>query len=210
MPQPCKPPRVRRRPRPRPTLAAALFLGLAVVLIPAGTGATTAPALDEAALVARSSLIVTGRCVETRTVRLDRRLLTLARFEVAEVVKAPGVPGAMALGEVTVVLPGGRVPDAPFPVAEVWPGAPTLTTSERALLFLRPFAPVADSWSVVGFAQGKLAIVGEGDGVRAVRDLSGMTLRDAGGDLVSGDVSGEPLADLLSRLRQRVAAEGKP
>lgn len=182
-----------------------LLLPLLPILWSAAAGATTTARPSDGELIDRSSLVVVGHCVETRTVRLDRRLVTLARFRPDEVLKGEAPEGP---GDLTVVLPGGREEGGPFPLTEVWPGAPSLVSAERAVLFLRPFEPWPGGWAMVGFSQGKFAVVEGAGEARAVRDLTGTSLRRADGSVEPGGARGEPLRTLAERVRARVRETG--
>src|SRR5687767_6125034 len=81
-------------------------------------------------MVSQSDLIAIGSCVETKSVWVDRSLVTLATINVAETLK-----GA-ELGTVTVALPGGVDANRKFPVAMTYPGAPQITPGENVFLFL--------------------------------------------------------------------------
>lgn len=199
-----------RRGTPPALLPALAVLAVLVSLLlpPLPAGATSAVLLEDDELVDRSQLVVTGRCTGTETVRVDRSLLTLARFRVDEVLKDTQGAVAGTTAEVTVVLPGGVDPSAPFPVAEVWPGAPSLVAGEEALLFLRPYQPLAEGWTVVGFSQGKFGIDRDAEPARVERNLSGSSLWAPDGTVREGQAREEALADLVRRVRLRVAGSG--
>lgn len=168
-----------------------------LLLVTPAVGATTMTRLSDAELAAGAQLIVDGVCRSTETVRRGRHLYTLARVRVDRALK--GSPP----DEITVVLPGGVDRDAPVPVAEVWPGSPTLVAGERALLFLRPVPSThrtAATWSIVGFSQGKFSLATGPAGQRAVRDLGGTTLVGDDGGTRPGQRRDEALEALLRRL----------
>src|SRR5262245_40866133 len=64
-----------------------------------------------------ASVIVTGKCLETRSQWIDRDLVTLATVSVTEAVK--GDPS----DTLTVVLPGGIDINRTVPIAVTYPGA---------------------------------------------------------------------------------------
>jgi hypothetical protein len=149
-----------------------LLAALALLAAPAADG-TTVQRLGEPELIDASTLIVVGTCRETASERRDRRLVTHATVEIEQTLKG------RSRGRLTVVLPGGVDRSAVPPVAEVWPGAPTLATGERAVLFLRPGSE-RGTWTVVGFNQGKMR-------------------------LAPAATDDEDLANLAARVRQRAA-----
>src|ERR1051325_7375943 len=94
--------------------------------------AGTATGLSDRDLALQSELIVTGRCVDTRTAWIEngRVLVTLATISVDEVIKGNNTP------TVTVVLPGGADANRRIPVAMTYAGAPTIAPQEAVFLFL--------------------------------------------------------------------------
>jgi hypothetical protein len=82
-----------------------------------------------------------------------------------------------------------------------YPGAPSLTPGEDAILFLTATGEVAGSYNVAGFSQGKFSIVTDEDGEQMVsRNLTKTALksnngvRRGGSDLI-------PLANLKEQVR---------
>ena len=127
-------------------------------------------------MVIQSDLIAIGSCVETKSVWVDRSLVTLATINVSETLK-----GA-ELGTITVALPGGIDANRKFPIAMTYPGAPRLTPGENVFLFLTSNDLVAGSYTVAGFSQGKFSIVNDEDGEQVVtRDLTKTMLKSNNG-----------------------------
>lgn len=127
-------------------------------------------------MVNQSDLIAIGSCLETKSVWVDRSLVTLATINVAETLK-----GA-ELGTITVALPGGVDANRKFPVAMTYPGAPRITPGEDVFLFLTSSDEVAGSYTVAGFSQGKFSIVKDEDGEQVVtRDLTKTMLKGNNG-----------------------------
>lgn len=116
------------------------------------------------ALSSDSELIITGRCVETRSewVENNRILVTLAKIEVAETLKGSSV------STVTVVLPGGADINRKFPVAMTYAGAPNITEGEEVFLFLTAESLVPGGYAVNGFADGKFSIIQDDDGNKLI------------------------------------------
>ncbi|HMB54530.1 MAG TPA: hypothetical protein VKU40_14530 [Thermoanaerobaculia bacterium] len=127
-----------------------LLLLTALLATPPAAG-TSVERLGEDQLIDAATLIVVATCHGTTTEHRGRRLVTHARVEVEQALKGH------SRGRLTVVLPGGVDHNAVPPVAEVWPGAPTLATGERAVLYLRPGSE-RGTWTVVGFNQGKVSL----------------------------------------------------
>ena len=137
---------------------------------------TLAVALSVQDMVNQSDVIAIGNCVETRSVWVDRTLVTLATVNVTETLKGD------ATSTVTVELPGGIDANRKFPIAMSYPGAPNLTPGENAFLFLTATGGVAGSYNVAGFSQGKFSIVEDEDGEQLVsRNLTRTSLKSNNG-----------------------------
>jgi len=136
---------------------------LVAALAASALPATTMAPLSLQEMVGASDLILHGECVDLRTQRVGRSVVTLATVEVADPLKG-------RMGEkVTVALPGGVIPDNPVPVAMVYPGAPTLMVGEEAVLFVSRGPALDDAWSVVGFSQGKIDVATDAEGYKVVQ-----------------------------------------
>lgn len=141
-----------------------LFLGLLAMGWPGGpspASATTSGTADLAELAVQADLIVDAVALESASFWIDGTLLTKVHLEVYEVVK--GRPTSTMI----LLLPGGVDLDREVPIAIRWPGAPEVSTGERALLFLRRSSGGRSQggepyYSIVGFSQGKLSIWTEG------------------------------------------------
>lgn len=175
-----------------PGLACLLALALTV---PAS--ATTAARFSNEGLTGSAELILLGRAEASRSVWIDRQLVTLVTVSVSETLK--GVAGPT----VTVALPGGVDAQRRFPVAVTWPGAPTLSSQEEVFLFLVSADEVPGAHVVVGFSQGKFSIVEE-NGVKSVsRDLSRVDLVGPRGT-ARGTRTSAPLARFKQEIRSYV------
>lgn len=140
------------------------------------TDTTLAVALSLEDMVNQSDVIAIGSVVDTRSMWVDRNLVTLATVTVGESLK--GAPGET----VTVVLPGGVDTNRKIPVAMTYPGAPRLTPGENVFLFLTSDSEVGGGYNVAGFAQGKFSIVNDEDGEPVVsRDLRQVSLQGNNG-----------------------------
>src|ERR1044071_1630511 len=121
-----------------------------------------AVALSVQDMVNQSDVIAIGNCVETRTVWVDRSLVTLATVSVSENLKGT------ESSTITVALPGGVDANGKIPVAMTYPGAPQITQAQNFFLFLTLSDQVPGSYTVAGFSQGKFSIVTDEDGQRIV------------------------------------------
>jgi hypothetical protein len=156
---------------------------------------TLALALSLEDMVNQSDVIAIGKALDTKSVWVDRSLVTLVTVAVSESLK--GTPGET----LTVVLPGGVDANRKFPVAMTYPGAPTLTPGEDAFLFLSSQSEVADSYTIAGFAQGKFSIVTDEDGEPLVsRDLTKMSLQGNNG-VHRGGSNLTPLKSLKEQVK---------
>src|SRR5262249_43945012 len=117
-------------------------------------------------MTAISSKILIGTVTNTESKWIDRRLVTVATVAASDVLKGDTAP------QVTVVLPGGVDAKRRFPVAMTYAGAPTMFPTEEVALFLNDKSPVAGSYSVTGFAQGKFSIANGADGKMVTRDMT--------------------------------------
>lgn len=177
----------------RLSVSLSLFVCLTFV---SSLGATTARELNREDMVRESQLIVVGRVVDSKSVWIDRDLVTLATIEVSETLK-----GAAAR-RVTVTLPGGIDSNRKFPVAMTWPGAPRLEVREELVVFL---ASAGGSYTIAGFSQGKYSISTDADGRKKVsRDLRQMTLRGEAGDS-AGTYSMDDLSSFKADIQKIVA-----
>jgi len=156
---------------------------------------TLAVALSLEDMVNQSDVIAIGNCIETKSVWVDRTLVTLATVSVGETLK-----GAEA-GTLTVVLPGGADANRKIPVAVSYPGAPRLTPGEDVFLFLTSDPDFGGGYNVAGFSQGKFSIVNDEDGQPVVsRDLTRMSLQGDNG-VRRGNANVTPLATFKERVR---------
>ena len=157
------------------------------------TDTTLAVALSVQDMVNQSDVIAIGNVVDTKSVWVDRTLVTLATFSISESLKGSET------STITVELPGGI--DANRKLAMTYPGAPSLTPGEDAFLFLTATGETGGSYNVAGFSQGKFSIITDEDGEQMVsRNLSKTALksnngvRRGGSDLI-------PLANLKEQVR---------
>ena len=153
-----------------------------------------AVALSVEDMVNQSDVIAIGNCVETKSIWVDRTLVTLATISVTESLKGN------TTSTITVELPGGIDANRAVPIAMSYPGAPNLTPGENAFLFLTATGEVAGSYNVAGFSQGKFSIVDE-DGEQMVsRNLTKTSLKSDNG-VRRGGSDLMPLANLKEQVR---------
>lgn len=160
---------------------------------------TLAVALSLDEMVDQSDVIAIGNCVDTKSVWVDRTLVTLATVSVSETLKGGET------SSLTVVLPGGSDSNRKFPIAVSYPGAPQMTPGENVFLFLTSDIDTGMGYNVAGFAQGKFSIVNDEDGTPVVsRDLTRMTLQSNKGVRRGGAANVIPLASFKDRVKARV------
>ena len=195
------------------TLACCILIGIALLISTQwGTKADDAPlsdtlgtpdttlavALSLEDMTDQSDVIAIGNVLETKSVWVDRTLVTLATVSVSETLKGGET------GSVTVVLPGGVDANRKFPIAMSYPGAPRLTPGENAFLFLNADTDTGLGYNVAGFAQGKFSIVSDEDGQPVVsRDLTKMALQGNNG-VHRGVANVVPLATFKDRVKARL------
>jgi hypothetical protein len=191
------------------TLAISLLIGIALLVsmrwsttatpappadqLPADT--TLAVALSVGDMVSQADVIAIGRALETRSMWVDRSLVTLVTVAVNESLK--GAPGET----LTVVVPGGVDANRKIPISMTYPGAPRLTPGEDVFLFLNADSEVGGGYAVTGYSQGKFSIVEGDDGQPMVsRDLTKVALKDNNGTR-RGQVNMTPLASLKAQVK---------
>jgi hypothetical protein len=146
-------------------------------------------------MVNQSDVIAIGTVHETKSVWVDRSLVTLATVSVSETLKGTESTS------LTVVLPGGVDANRKFPVAMSYPGAPRLVPDEDVFLFLNADVDYGSGYNVAGFSQGKFSIVNDQDGEPMVsRDLTKMTLQDGKG-VSRGRSNATPLATFKTQVK---------
>ena len=145
-------------------------------------------------MVKQSDAIVIGNCTETKSVWIDRSLVTLATVSVTESLKGEA-------STLTVALPGGVDVNRKVPVAMTYPGAPQIRPGEDVFLSLSAESDVAGSYTVAGFSQGKFSIVTDEDGQKMVsRDLKKTVLQGDNG-VRRGQSSATPLANFKAEVK---------
>jgi hypothetical protein len=156
---------------------------------------TLAVALSLEDMVNQSDVIAIGSCTETKSVWVDRSLVTLATISVAENLKGTET------STLTVALPGGVDANRKIPVAMTYPGAPQIRPGEDVFLFLTSSGEVAGSYTVAGFSQGKFSIVTDENGERMVsRDLTKTSLQGNNG-VRRGQSNMTPLSRMKDEVR---------
>jgi hypothetical protein len=149
-------------------------------------------------LVSQSDLIAIGNCRQSRSLWIDRNLVTLANISVAETLK--GNPAE----NITVILPGGVDANRKFPIAMSVAGAPRITPGEDVVLFLTSESEVGGSYSITGFSQGKFSIGKDEEGREVVsRDLTNVKLQSKAG-LRRGTQFVTALESLKSQIRRHL------
>ena len=156
---------------------------------------TLAVALSLEDMVNQSDVIAIGNCTDTKSVWVDRSLVTLATISVAESLKGTET------STLTVSLPGGVDANRKIPVAMTYPGAPQIRPGEDVFLFLTSSGEVAGSYTVAGFSQGKFSIITDENGERVVsRDLTKTSLQGNNG-VRHGQSNTRPLSSMKDEVR---------
>ena len=154
-----------------------------------------AVALSVEDMVNQSDVIAIGSCTETKSVWVDRTLITLATVSVSESLKGNET------SSLVVALPGGVDANRKFPVAMTYPGAPQMRPGENVFLFLTAADEVPGSYTVAGFSQGKFSIITDEDGEQVVsRDLTKLSLQGNNG-VRRGQANLVPLANLKAQVK---------
>ena len=143
-----------------------------------------------------AALIVVGDCTETKSQWVERRLYTLATVTVKESLKGS------APEKVTVAIPGGIDSNRRFPIAMTYAGAPQFSLGEGVVVFLDDTqSEIPDSYSVMGFAQGKYSINKASDGEPVVmRDMTKATVQTGAG-AIRGNLQSVPLSEFKAWVR---------
>lgn len=165
----------------------ALIVGLVAIVSPLTASTLLRLTLDE--MVDKSTQIVRGRVVGSRTAMRGPVVYTLARIEVAERWKGSGA------SQVEVAIPGG----AHGRVNQTFSGAPQFAPDGDYVLFL--WTGKSGVTQVIGLSQGVFKVKTNAEGLQVVE-------RPASQAMVL-DASGKPVADkavsyLLDELRRRV------
>src|SRR6185503_18642733 len=143
----------------------------------------------------QSDVIAIGSCIETKSVWVDRSLVTLATVSVSESLKGT------ESSTITVALPGGVDANRKIPIAMTYPGAPQMTPGENVFLFLTASDEVPGGYTVAGFSQGKFSIITDEDGEQSVsRDLRKTSLKSDNG-IHRGSNNTIPLSRLKDEVR---------
>jgi hypothetical protein len=194
------------------TLAISLMIGIALLVsmrwsttatdappadqLPADT--TLALALSVGDMTDQADVIAIGNVVDSRSMWVDRSLVTLVNVTVGESLK--GTPG----DTLTVVVPGGVDANRKVPIAMTYPGAPRLSPGENVFLFLNADSEVGGGYNITGFSQGKFSIVAGEDGEPFVsRDLTKVSLKDDNG-VRRGSANLTPLASLKAQVNSHL------
>jgi len=156
---------------------------------------TLAVALSLEDMANQSDVIAIGSCVDTKSVWVDRALVTLATVSITESLKGGET------STLTVALPGGVDANRKIPIAMTYPGAPQIRPGEDVFLFLTSDGEVAGSYTVAGFSQGKFSIVTDENGERLVsRDLTKTSLQGNNG-VRRGQNDLVPLSTLKTQVK---------
>jgi len=153
-----------------------------------------APGLSMEQMAQGARAIVIGQCTGTVSKWVERRLVTEATISVSESLKGD-------TGEtLTVEIPGGVDAQGKFKLAMTYAGAPQISLDEKVFLFLTGPEDGSNSYSVMGFEQGKFSVGNAQDGVPVVtRDMNTTPVRKG-----IGLTQGNPQVVSLSEFKALV------
>jgi len=153
-----------------------------------------APGLSMEQMTQGASAIVIGTCTGTQSRWDQRRLVTDVTISVEETLKG-------GTGEtLTVEVPGGIGNKGKFALAMTYAGAPQFSQDEKVFLFLNGPDDGSNSYSVMGFEQGKFSVV-------KAQDEEPVVTRDANSTPVRkgiGMTRGNPQVVSLSEFKALV------
>jgi hypothetical protein len=143
-----------------------------------------------------AAMIVVGECTGTKSQWVERRLYTLATVTVTESLK-----GA-APEKVTIAIPGGIDSNRSVPIAMTYAGAPRFSLGEGVVVFLDDAqSEIPDSYSVMGFAQGKFSVAKDQNSEPVVmRDMTKAPVQKGAG-MIRGNSQVIPLSEFKEWVR---------
>jgi len=159
------------------------------------TNPSNATGLDMRQMSQGATTIVTGQCIGTRSTWVGRTLYTIATVQVSETIK--GDPQTT----VNVAIPGGIDLNRNIPLEMKYPGAPLMQRGEESFLFLIPATAMPGSYSVMGYAQGKLSIVANQDGEKMVTPNSARVPMNNANGVVRGNAPMTRLSVFKDRVK---------
>ena len=172
---------------------AAFYLCVAVSLASAAT--LQRLSLDD--MIVKSTAIVYGRVTGSSAAVAGRMIYTHYTVQVNETLKGS------AAGTLDVVVPGGFARG----FQQIFPGAPTLSTSQNYVLFL--WTGPSGLTQIIGLSQGLFSVVSEQNGqMMATRAPSHELMLDRTGKRVQDEMLQMPLATLKSRVRLTLSSGG--
>jgi hypothetical protein len=143
-----------------------------------------------------ATLIVIGHCTATQSRWVERSLVTDATILVTDRIKGD------AAETLKVVLPGGIDSNRKFPLAMTYAGAPQISLDEDVFLFLNGLDDGANSYSVMGFAQGKFSINTDASGGKVVmRDMIKTPVQNGPGE-IRGNLQSVSLSEFKEWVRK--------
>jgi len=154
-----------------------------------------AAGLSMQGMVEGATAIVIGQCTETKSRWVERRLVTDATISIAETIKGT------AAGTLTVELPGGIDANRKAPIAMTYAGAPQISLDENVFLFLIGPDEGSNSYSVMGFAQGKFSVGKANDGDDVVMPDMNKTQVQKGAGAIRGNLRVVPLSEFKALVR---------
>jgi hypothetical protein len=136
-----------------------------------------------------ATAIVIGQCTGTQSRWDQRRLVTDVTILVEERLKG-------GTGEtVTVEVPGGIDSKGKFALAMTYPGAPQFSQDEKVILFLNDSGVGSNTYTVMGYDQGKFSVNTDTEGGKVVMRYMNTTPVRRGSGAVPGNLQAIPLPE---------------
>lgn len=151
---------------------------LAMVL-PASATTFDSEALNS--FVKTATACVVGKVTSVEYVTRSGIVFTKATFAVTD------TAFGSTSSEISVLSPGGVLPNTKFPVAQVIAGAPSLRSGQEMMLVLNATPESGNTYAIAGLANGAINVINNGSGpqVALAGGQSVITLADAMEDIQS-------------------------
>lgn len=186
-----------------PKLVLCLLVLAVVAVQPAG--ATSMPAFSVPQLAKRADMVVVAVARAMHSRWRGPLIVTDVELQIEEVIRGQGTVG----NTLVVTIPGGDIERLALTI----PGAPRFAVGQRTVSFLRKAQESDNSpnFTVVGMAQGSLAVVGTGSNARVMGSAAAAhtVTRQHDGTLTAAKPTiGRPMS--LAELRNQVQLLPRP
>ena len=177
------------------TRLVALAVGLLATLGPLSASTLQRLSLDE--MILKSTAIIRGKIVSSRSMTRGPLVYTVAQVEVAERWKGPRAT------RLEVAIPGGVYRGE----RQTFSGTPKLEPDTDYILFL--WTGPSGVTQVIGLAQGVFTVVQDAQGQDVVERpaATGAVMVDAKGSVVEDEAVSMKLGDLKGRVERMIAGE---